>query len=135
MFQETLIIGIVVDPGKLQYTPAGEASILFTVKTTRRFQDFDTRVKVEATIWRISAWNHWAEWADQNLRAETWVQIRGRLSPDEMTGGPRVRFLRQTSQYVAAYDLVAREMMIWGGLVPDPEHMPLELETEVGGDS
>lgn len=130
MFQETLIIGQVSDAGKLQYTPDGQAYILFTVQTIRRYTDFDTRIKTETVNWRVSAWDSWAEWAGKNLKVGMYLQVRGRLSPDEKTGGPRVRLLTRTSQYVAAFELVAREMLPWGGVPKKIEKMPLEQDYE-----
>jgi single-stranded DNA-binding protein len=131
MFQETLIIGNVSDPGTLQYRPDGEAVILFTVTTIRRFRDFDTKIKTETTIWRVSAWRKWAEWAGKNLKPNAWVQIRGRLSPDEKTGGPRVyRNRRNPAEMMASFELVARDMQLMGGVPPVPEDLPVETDDE-----
>ncbi len=130
MFQETLIIGNVADMGELKYQPDGEACIVFTVKTTRRYVDIDTKTKTETTIWRISAWRKWAEWAAQHLKPTTWVRIRGRLSSDETTGGPHLYRNRRTLELSTAFDLVVRDMQLMGAVAPEPEDMPVEPEDE-----
>lgn len=128
MFQETLLIGNVCDPGELKYHPSGEAYIVFTVKTTRKFVDFDELTKTETAYWRVSAWRQWAEWAATNLERNTWVRIRGRLSPDEKTGGPRLYRNRRTLEVVASFDLVVKEMQLMGAVIPYPDFQPLDPE-------
>lgn len=127
MFQETLIVGLVTGVGDLQFQPTGEGCWKrFTVETTRNYRDFTGQVKKERTLWRVHAWDKWAEWADKNVKTGMYLQVRGRLHSDESTGGPVVRFVQRLAKYTATFDLVARDLIPWGGIPSEMERVPFE---------
>lgn len=129
MYQETLIVGMVQSVGELQFLPNGQGCCKrFVVETTRNFKDFTGQVKREKINWRVNAWDKWAEWADKFVKPGMYMQVRGRLHADETTGGPVVRYDRRKAAYVSSFDMVAREIMPWGGVSLDMERLPIEGE-------
>ncbi|BCY18669.1 hypothetical protein hrd7_25180 [Leptolinea sp. HRD-7] len=127
MFQETLIVGMVQAVGPLQYLPMDNGSCKrITVETVRNFRDNTGQQRREKIIWRVSAWDKWADWADKYVRTGMYLQVRGRLHADEITGGPVVRYDKNKAQYVSSFDLVARDIVPWGGTSLEIERLPIE---------
>ncbi len=63
--------------------------------------------QVKETIWfRITTWGMQAEICSQYVRKGAKVLIEGRLTPDKVTGGPRI-FNKQDGSVRAAFDVTA----------------------------
>lgn len=90
MYHTLIIVGNVGKDPEMRYTPSGQAVTSFSVATNRQYSTGNGE-QVKETIWfRISTWGKQAEVCKQYVKKGSKVLIEGRLTPDKVTGGPRV---------------------------------------------
>lgn len=90
-FQEITLIGHLGKDPESRYTPAGKAVTTFSVAVDSEYTDSATNKKVETTAWfRVTTWDKQAENCSQYLKKGDCVFIKGHLTFDEKTGGPRI---------------------------------------------
>src|SRR5574339_1210371 len=106
MFHTIIIVGNVGKDPEMCYTSSGQAVTSFSVATNRQYTT-GSGEQVKETIWfRISAWGKQAEICNQFLRKGSKVLIEGRLTPDKITGGPRV-WTKQDGSAGASFEVTA----------------------------
>ena len=90
MYHTLIIVGNVGKDPEMRYTPSGQAVTSFSVATNRNYTT-STGEAVKETIWfRISTWGKTAEVCNQYVKKGSKVLIEGRLTPDKVTGNPRI---------------------------------------------
>jgi len=90
MWHQIIVVGNVGKNPEMRYTPSGQAVTSFSVATSRKYPGKDGTQK-EETIWfRVSTWGKTAEVCNQYVKKGSKVLVEGRLTPDPVTGGPRV---------------------------------------------
>ena len=90
MYHTIIIVGNVGRDPEMRYTPSGQAVTSFSVATNREYTTGNGE-KVKETIWfRITTWGKQAEVCNQYVKKGMKVLVDGRLTPDKVTGGPRV---------------------------------------------
>ena len=90
MYHQILIVGNVGKDPEMRYTPSGQAVTSFSVATNRQYSTGNGE-QVKETIWfRVTTWGKQAEVCNQYVKKGSKVLIEGRLTPDKVTGGPRI---------------------------------------------
>lgn len=90
MWHQIIIVGNVGKDPEMRYTPSGQAVTSFSVATNRSYTTGNGE-QVKETIWfRVSTWGKQAEVCNQYVKAGNRVLVEGRLTPDKVTGGPRI---------------------------------------------
>ena len=113
-YHEILIVGRLGKDPEMTYTPEGQTVIKFSVAANRRHRNKDGE-PVKETIWfQVTAWDIQAENANQYLHRGNPVMVKGRLTPDPETGGPRL-WERRDGSPGAAYEVTAREIIYLSG--------------------
>lgn len=106
MDQEFRIIGNVGNLPEMRYMPDGTAVTNFSVATNKKWTDA-AGVDHSVTTWfRVSTWGKMAETMNRYLEQGALVMVRGELSCDESTGGPKL-FKRQDGTVGASYEVKA----------------------------
>ena len=106
MDQELRLIGNVGNLPEMRYMPDGTAVTNFSVATNKKWTDA-AGVDHSVTTWfRVSTWGKMAETMNQYLEQGALVMVRGELSCDEATGGPKL-FKRQDGTIGASYEVKA----------------------------
>jgi single-strand DNA-binding protein len=106
MYHVLVIVGNVGKNPELRYTPSGQAVTSFSVATNRQYST-GTGENVTETIWfRVSTWGKLAETCNQYVKKGSKVLIEGRLTPDKVTGNPRV-FQKQDGTSGANFEVNA----------------------------
>lgn len=90
MFQEITVIGNLGSDPEMRYTPAGKAVTSFSVAANRKYTGSDGQEVKETAWFRVSAWDKLAEIVSQYKKKGDLVMVKGRLTVDPATGGPRV---------------------------------------------
>jgi single-strand DNA-binding protein len=74
----------------MRYTPSGQAVTSFSVASNRQYTTGNGE-QVKETIWfRVTTWGKQAEVCNQYVKKGMKVLVEGRLTPDKVTGGPRI---------------------------------------------
>lgn len=90
MYHQLIIVGNVGKDAEMRYTPSGQAVTSFSVASNRSYTSGNGE-QVKETVWfRVTAWGKLAEVCNQYVKKGMSVLIEGRLTPDKLTGGPRV---------------------------------------------
>lgn len=89
MLQEITIVGHLGRDPEMRYTPSGKAVTNFHVAVKDKvFKDGETQ---DATIWfRVTTWGAQAEACQQYLSKGDLALVKGKLTFDIETGGPRI---------------------------------------------
>ncbi len=83
MYHTLIIVGNVGKDPEMRYTPSGQA-------VTRQYTTGNGE-QVKETVWfRVTTWGKQAEVCNQYVKKGMKVLIEGRLTPDKVTGGPRI---------------------------------------------
>ena len=106
MYHTLIIVGNVGRDPEMRYTPSGQAVTSFSVATNREYTTGNGE-KVKETIWfRITTWGKQAEVCNQYVKKGMKVLVDGRLTPDKVTGGPRV-WTKNDGSAGASYEVTA----------------------------
>lgn len=106
MYHTIIIVGNLGRDPEMRYTPSGQAVTSMSVASNRTYKGSDGNT-VKETIWfRVSVWGKQAENASQYLRKGSKVLVEGRLTPDRVTGGPRI-YTRQDGTSAASFEVSA----------------------------
>ena len=90
MYHTLIIVGNVGKDPEMRYTPSGQAVTSFSVATNRQYTTGNGE-QVKETIWfRVTTWGKQAEVCNQYVKKGMKVLVEGRLTPDQVTGGPRI---------------------------------------------
>lgn len=90
MYHETNVIGNVGKDAEMRHTPSGQAVTSFPVAANRSYTDGQGQ-RIKETCWyRVTAWGKTAEICNQYVKKGMLVYVKGRLTPDKVTGGPRI---------------------------------------------
>jgi single-strand DNA-binding protein len=107
MYQSIIIVGNLGRDPEMRYTPSGQAVTSFSVAVSEQHNDKNGE-KVKKTAWfRVSAWGKQAETCNEYLKKGSKVLVEGRLSPDPVTGNPKV-YEKQDGTHGANYDVTAQ---------------------------
>jgi single-strand DNA-binding protein len=106
MYHTIIIVGNVGKDPEMRYTPSGQAVTSFSVATNRQYTTGNGE-QVKETIWfRISTWGKTAEVCNQYVKKGSKVLVEGRLTPDKVTGGPRI-WTKQDGSAGASFEITA----------------------------
>lgn len=90
MYHTLIIVGNVGKDPEMRYTPSGQAVTSFSVATNRQYTTGNGE-QVKEKIWfRVTTWGKQAEVCNQYVKKGMKVLIEGCLTPDKVTGGPRI---------------------------------------------
>ena len=90
MYHTLIIVGNVGKDPEMRYTPSCQAVTSFSVATNRQYTTGNGE-QVKETIWfRVTTWGKQAEVCNQYVKKGMKVLVEGRLTPDKVTGGPRI---------------------------------------------
>lgn len=101
MYQKLIIIGNLGREPEQRFTPSGDPVTTFSVATSRRYGEKD-----ETTWFRVSVWGKQAESCNQYLEKGSKVLVEGRLSPDKVTGSPKV-WTKKDGSCGSSYEMTA----------------------------
>jgi len=90
MFLEITAIGNLGDNPEMRYTPQGDAVTNFSLATNRKWNNPDGSKGEQVTWLRVTVWGKQAEACNQYLVKGQQVFIKGSLTPDKQTGGPKI---------------------------------------------
>ena len=110
-----MAVGNVGQPAELRYTPNGAAVANFTLAVNRVWKDKDGQKQKETTWLRCTVWGAYAETMAQYITKGKPLSIRGRLSPDQNTGGPKV-YQKNDGGYGAQYEINIDEIGFVSGV-------------------
>lgn len=90
MFDKTMLIGNVGKDAEMRYTPSGQAVTSFSVATNRQYTTGNGEQVKEVKWFRVTTWGKLAEICNQYVKKGMKVYVEGTLTPDKITGGPRI---------------------------------------------
>jgi len=90
MYQKIVIVGNVGRDPEMRFTPSGQAVTSFSVATNYQYATGNGEQVKETTWFRVSTWGKQAEVCNQYVKKGSKILIEGRLTPDKVTGGPRI---------------------------------------------
>jgi len=109
MYHKLIIVGNVGKDPEMRYTPSGQAVTSFSVATNRQYTSSNGE-QVKETIWfRVSTWGKQAEVCNTYVKKGSKVLVEGRLTPDKVTGGPRI-WNKQDGSPAASYEITAENV-------------------------
>jgi len=107
MYHTVIVVGNLGKDPEMRYLPNGQAVTSFNVATNRQYTGSDGQ-QVKETIWfRISVWGKQAESCNTYLKKGSKVLVEGRLTPDPVTGGPKI-WTKQDGTAAASFDVNAQ---------------------------
>ena len=107
MYQSLTIVGNVGREAEMRYTPAGQAVTSFSVATNRQYTTSGGET-VKETVWfKITTWGKLAEVCNQYVKKGMTVLVEGGLTPDKVTGGPRV-YEKKDGTHAASFEVNAQ---------------------------
>lgn len=107
MYQSLTIVGNVGREAEMRYTPSGQAVTSFSVATNRQYTN-GAGETVKETIWfRVTTWGKLAEVCNQYIKKGMTVLVEGGLTPDKVTGGPRV-YEKKDKTWAASFEVNAQ---------------------------
>ena len=104
MYQKLIIIGNLGREPEMRFTPNGDPVTTFSVATSRKYGEKD-----ETTWFRVSVWGKQAESCNQYLEKGSKVLVEGRLSPDKVTGSPKV-WTKKDGSCGSSYEMTAENV-------------------------
>lgn len=114
MFQEITIVGNLGGDPEMRYFPDGSAVTNFSVAANRKWKKDDGEYDEETTWFRISVFGRQAETCNEYLEKGRLVLVKGRLTSDRKTGGPRL-WKGQDDTVRASYEVRAHDVRFLGG--------------------
>jgi single-strand DNA-binding protein len=117
-YQEITVVGHLGREPEMHYTPTGQAVTSFPIAANRRYRDSQGELVKETAWFKITTWGRQAENSNEFLRKGSQVMIKGRLTPDPESGGPRL-WERRDGTLTASYEVNAREIIFLGGRETD----------------
>ena len=121
MHQEVELIGNLGRDPEMRYLADGTPVTTLSVATNRKWDGGE-----ETVWWRVTCWRKLAEVVAQYLSKGRQVFIKGRMTPDKATGGPKV-FQKKDGTWGASYEVTADKVTFLGGrgeTVDISEQMP-----------
>ena len=121
MHQEVELIGNLGRDPEMRYLADGTPVTTLSVATNRKWDGGE-----ETVWWRVTCWRKLAEVVAQYLSKGRQVFIKGRMTPDKETGGPKV-FQKKDGTWGASYEVTADKVTFLGGrgeTVDISEQMP-----------
>lgn len=125
---EIEIVGNLGKDPEMRYTPGGLAVTSFSVAVSREW-DQDNEKKKETTWFRVTAWGKLAEQVTPILHKGQQILVKGRMTPDPQTGGPKI-WKKHDGEAGSSFEIKAIE--IWlsvyqGSQQPgEPHYEPVE---------
>ena len=106
MFQTLIISGNLGKDPEKRSTPSGQSVCSFNVATNRKFKN-QAGAEVKETTWfRVTTWGATADACAQYLHKGGKVLVEGRLTPDPVSGGPKV-YTKQDGTAGSSYEVTA----------------------------
>jgi len=106
MYQHITIVGRLGRDPEMRFTPNGQSVTSFNVATDRQWVDAAGVKQKETTWFRVSVWGKQAESTNNYLKKGSMVLVEGRLTPDPVTGSPRI-FKKQDGTEGASFEITA----------------------------
>lgn len=107
MYQSITIVGNVGREAEMRYTPSGQAVTSFSVATNRKYTT-GAGESVKETVWfRVTTWGKLAEVCNQYIKKGMTVLVEGGLTPDKVTGSPRV-YEKKDGTWAASFEVNAQ---------------------------
>jgi single-strand DNA-binding protein len=113
-YQKIIIVGNLGRDPEMRYTPDGTPVTNFSVAVNRRWNKRDGAQGEETTWFRVTAWRRQAEVAAEHLSKGRQVMVEGRMTPDKVTGGPRV-WTGQDGVARANFEITAQRIIFLQG--------------------
>ena len=85
MLQEITLIGRLGRDPVMRYTSTGTPVTNFSLATFRKYTDGSGKLVEEVTWWKVTAWRHQAETANEHLSKDDMVRVRGTMNGSRMT--------------------------------------------------
>ena len=101
MYQKLIIIGNLGRDPEMRYSVEGKPVTNFSVATSREYNG-----EKETTWFRVSVFGKQAESCNQYLEKGSKVLVEGRLSPDKVTGSPKV-WTKKDGSCGSSYEMTA----------------------------
>ena len=101
MYQKLIIIGNLSRNPEMRYSAEGKPVTNFSVATSREYNG-----EKETTWFRVSVFGKQAESCNQYLEKGSKVLVEGRLSPDKVTGSPKV-WTKKDGSCGSSYEMTA----------------------------
>lgn len=113
MFSEITIIGNLGQDPELRYLPNGDPVTNLSIATSRKWTGQDGQPAEQTTWYRITVWGKQAEPCNQYLAKGRQVFVKGELTPDKDTGGPRL-WTAQDGSVRASFEVRAHQVKFLG---------------------
>lgn len=113
MYQKLIIAGFLGRDPEMRFTPAGEPVTSFSVASSRQYTGGNGERVQETTWFQVTAWGKQAEACHKFLHKGSPVLVEGRLTPDKVTGGPRM-FEKRDGGQGTSYELTAATVRFLG---------------------
>lgn len=104
MYQKLIIIGNLGRDPEMRYSVEGKPVTNFSVATSREYNG-----EKETTWFRVSVFGKQAESCNQYLEKGSKVLVEGRLSPDKVTGSPKV-WTKKDGSCGSSYEMTAENV-------------------------
>jgi single-strand DNA-binding protein len=98
------IIGHLGRDPEMRFTPSGKPVTNFSVAVNRQYTGGNGETVKETYWFKCTAWDKQAESCNQYLKKGSKVFIEGRLTADQLTGGPRI-WTKQDGTPQASFEL------------------------------
>ena len=113
MYHELTVIGnIGKNDAELRFTPSGQPVSNFSVAANRTYKDSNGDKVQETTWFKCTLWGKLAESLTQYLTSGKLIMVKGRLTPDKKTGGPRIWEKKDGSGYGASFEMTITEIKL-----------------------
>jgi len=131
MYQKLVLVGNVGKDPEMRYTPSGSAVTSFSMATNSQYTNQGGETVKETTWFRVTSWGKQAEVCNQYVKKGMTVLVEGKLTPDKVTGGPRV-YQKQDGTSAASFEVNASTVRFLShkeaGKQDAPAEMPVEDE-------
>ena len=126
MHQEVELIGNLGRDPEMRYLADGTPVTTLSIATNRKWDGGE-----ETVWWRVTCWRKLAEVVAQYLSKGRQVFIKGRMTPDKATGGPKV-FQKKDGTWGASYEVTADRVIFLGarGATVDFSEQAPEVEDD-----
>lgn len=133
MWHKIIIVGHLGKKPEMRFTPAGQAVTSFSVATSRTYTS-GAGEQVKETLWaRVSVWGKAAEACNTYLDKGSLVLVEGRLTPDKVTGAPKM-WKKDDGSIGTSYDVTAIEVKFLSGKKEGEAHQTQDSEIPVETD-
>jgi len=114
MYQKLIIVGNVGKDPEMRYTPTGAAVTSFSVAVNNAYTSASGEQVKETTWFRVTTWGKQAEVCHQYVTKGMKVLVEGKLTPDKVTGGPRI-WTTNDGNPAANFEINASSVRFLGG--------------------